>query len=382
MNYIRLIWKELDATINLSIFHPTKGVKEYHAVIELTNKYNPAETQFKYMAEAMDRLKQTKELKNAVLVLKRYFVSDAVNQKEFLPTTGNDDVAVSIVQQPPLNGTKVMVWLYWVEAGKMYLDASGTWILERPHFKHLYTTQLQNPLNDEGTETKEIFQSYTNELARNQCTLKDNCIRTWIYVQGVDTHYAKMVTSRTEFFTKEGLTRDTHYIASTGIEGKYLNPQSLVLMDAYAVKGIKQEQIKFLQAPTHLNPTYEYGVTFERATAVDYGDRRQIYVSGTASINNKGEIVHSGNVEKQIERTLENIQALLAEADTTMSHVAKMIVYLRDTADYEFVFTYLQKHYAEIPKVIAWAPVCRPGWLVEIECIALKEIENKQFATF
>ena len=65
-------------------------------------------------------------------------------------------------------------------------------------------------------------------------------------------------------------------------------------MDTYAVKGLQPGQIQFLYAPTHLNPTYEYGVTFERGTAVTYGDRKQIFISGTASIDNKGEIYIRG----------------------------------------------------------------------------------------
>jgi enamine deaminase RidA (YjgF/YER057c/UK114 family) len=153
-------------------------------------------------------------------------------------------------------------------------------------------------------------------------------------------------------------------------------------MDAYAIKGISQEQVKYLHASTHLNPTHEYGVTFERGTMVDYGDRRHIFISGTASIDNKGEIVHLTNIEKQIERTIENIEVLLAEADAVINDISKMIVYLRDTADYQIVSDYLDKYYKELPKVIVWAPVCRPGWLIEIECIAIKEIEANQFEKF
>lgn len=60
------------------------------------------------------------------------------------------------------------------------------------------------------------------------------------------------------------------------------------MLDAFAVAGLKPGQIKYLYARTHLNPTYEYGVSFERGTAVDYDDRRQVLISGTASINNRG----------------------------------------------------------------------------------------------
>ena len=35
-----------------------------------------------------------------------------------------------------------------------------------------------------------------------------------------------------------------------------------------------------------------------------------------------------------------------------------------------------------IPTVITLAPVCRPTWLIEMECIAIKECENAQYANF
>jgi hypothetical protein len=35
-----------------------------------------------------------------------------------------------------------------------------------------------------------------------------------------------------------------------------------------------------------------------------------------------------------------------------------------------------------IPRIMVKAPVCRPGWLVEIEGIALKEELNPKFAPF
>ena len=370
MKHTYLKWDDLAINVAISSFTCSSEANEFHTIIQSTNKTLNAETQYKNIELAIDRLKNTELPENTALVLKRYFVSDAVNQADFL-NKNSENVAVSIIQQPPLNGTKVSVWAYFVSDSKVYTDEQGTTVLERPHFKHLYNTQLQKALNDEYAETEYIFDSYIASLNAHECTLKDNCVRTWIYVQGVDIHYADMVKSRIDCFNRENLTEATHYIASTGIEGKYIDPRSLVLMDAYAVNGIDQEQIKYLYASTHLNPTHEYGVTFERGTTVDYGDRRHIFISGTASIDNKGDIVHVADISQQTERTLENIEVLLAETDAEMNDIAYMIVYLRDTADYETVFSHLQKHHADIPKVIVWAPVCRPGWLIEIECIAI-----------
>ena len=38
--------------------------------------------------------------------------------------------------------------------------------------------------------------------------------------------------------------------------------------------------------------------------------------------------------------------------------------------------------FPDIPKVIVLAPVCRPGWLIEMECMATKAITNEAFPKF
>ena len=50
-------------------------------------------------------------------------------------------------------------------------------------------------------------------------TMERNLIRTWIYVTNIDVNYQGVVEARNDIFDKEGLTADTHYIASTGIGG-------------------------------------------------------------------------------------------------------------------------------------------------------------------
>ena len=60
------------------------------------------------------------------------------------------------------------------------------------------------------------------QLATEGCKLSENCIRTWIYVQNVDTNYAGVVKARNEVFVTQNLTEKTHYIASTGIGGRHV----------------------------------------------------------------------------------------------------------------------------------------------------------------
>ena len=59
-----------------------------------------------------------------------------------------------------------------------------------------------------------------------------------------------------------------------------------------------------------------------------------------------------------------------------------MIVYLRDIADYPIVRDLMEQQFPDVPKVIVLAPVCRPGWLIEMECMGVKECKNKGYAPF
>lgn len=381
MRYTNIYWDDLKIQLKATLFIAKDSVSEIHSILQITDTRLDAEVQFLNIRTAIQRIALSNIFDGANLIWKRFFVSDVANQFSFISDDSN--TISSIVQQPPLNGTKVAVWLYYINGVNSINRESNTLVVQSHGGNiHLYTTRLYIPLKDGYAETEYIFKSYIKILQQHQSSLKENCIRTWMYVQGIDIHYKDMVNARVACFENEGLNKESHYIASTGVEGRYSHPHALVLMDAYAIKGIKQEQIKYLHAPTHFNRTHDYGVTFERGTSVDFSDRRHVYISGTASINNKGEIEHPFNVMKQLERTLENINVLLNEAECKMTDVAQMIIYLRDIADYKLVKQFFEKEYTNIPKVIVLAAICRTGWLIEIECIAIKSVKNNTFTEF
>ena len=125
-----------------------------------------------------------------------------------------------------------------------------------------------------------------------------------------------------------------------------------------------------------MNPTYEYGVTFERGVRVRYGDRSHVLLSGTASIDNRGEIVAPEDIAGQTVRMLENVEALLAEGEASADDLAQMI----DATDYPAVRKIFDDRFGPVPRVFVHAPVCRPGWLIETECIAVRQECNPQFA--
>jgi enamine deaminase RidA (YjgF/YER057c/UK114 family) len=259
---------------------------------------------------------------------------------------------------------------------------SGLYEAAHGQFRHLWNASAHNTAQNSEYQTRLLFNEYIMQLAQEGCTLADNCIRTWLFVNDVDVNYGGVVAARNKIFFTQGLTEDTHYIASTGIGGRAQDAKVMTQMDNYAIAGINPEQIHYLYAPTHLNRTSDYGVSFERGTYIDYRDRRHVIISGTASINNKGQIEHPKDIVKQTHRMWDNVEALLKEADTSYNEVAVMIVYLRDFADYDVVRRLYEERFPDKPRIIVHAPVCRSGWLIEMECMAIKPMDNTSMPEF
>ena len=88
------------------------------------------------------------------------------------------------------------------------------------------------------------------------------------------------------------------------------------------------------------------------------------------------------DIEQQTRRMWDNVEALLIEAECTFDDVAHMIVYLRDVADYGIVRSMFDERFPSVPCVIVNAPVCRSGWLIEMECMAIKDVNNTSLPPF
>lgn len=364
----------------VSCFDNGTSVCEYHAIIQVSTANLPYAQQLEAVMGAYQQLLD--RFPGAQAVFKRYFLSDAANQADAVVVADVTDCAKSIIQQAPLNGTKIALWVWLMSGVQTGLTESGLYEVRHGSFRHLFNASAHNLAANSEYQMRLLFNEYIMQLAQEGCTLADNCIRTWLFVNDIDLNYGGVVRARNQVFFTQGLTVNTHFIASTGIGGRQQDPNVLSQMDNYAIAGIQPEQIHYLYAPTHLNRTSDYGVSFERGTRVDYSDRRHVFISGTASINNKGEILHAGNIVKQTERMLENVQTLLAEAECTFDDVSEMIVYLRDVADYELVRRVYAERFPDKPVVIVHAPVCRPGWLIEMECTAVKAVSNPALPEF
>ena len=359
--------------ITTSAFAPEKGVTaEYHVMVSVTDPSLSYENQLDAVLEAY------KEASGGRTVhFRRFFLSDAANQFPRLreALSALPQVPTSVLQQAPLDGTRIALWMYCTDP---FEAPDG--IPSHNGYAHYWTGSLVCPGKDSREQMSGLFQKLEQEL--KGLSVADDTVRTWIFVRDVDVNYAGVVEGRKDYFNTIGLTADTHYIASTGIEGRAPDSRNLVEMDAYSVKGLRKGQTDYLYAPENLSPTALYGVTFERGTAITYGDRRHVFISGTASIDKKGKVLYAGDAAAQAGRMLDNIEALLQEAGAGLGDIGMAIVYLRDPADYPVAKQVVEARCPSLNTLYVLGPVCRPSWLVEMECIAITPKGNSSFPKF
>lgn len=363
-------------------FQGESEVTEHHVMLHVTDPTLPFADQLYAIQHSLQEL--SSQLGVVYPVFMRCFISDASNQEQMVRDIFSDSpCALSVVQQPPLNGTKIALWAWMMTNVKTQVSDSGLYAVSHGNFRHLFSAGNTIGAKDSETQTRLIMERYCMQLGVEGLSLEANCIRTWFFVNDIDNNYHGIVKARNDVFSGQGLTAKTHYITSTGIGGRQADPKTSSVMDAYAIDGIQKSQIHYLYAASHLNRTSDYGVAFERGCYVDYADRRHAFISGTASIDNKGQVLYKGDIVRQTHRMLENIGALLQEADMTIEdHVAQMIVYLRDISDYAVVKSIFDQRCPGKPVVFVHAPVCRPSWLIETECMAVKEMKNPSLPSF
>lgn len=373
-------WEDLGVSVGLTSFDPDGGVGEFHAILHVEPRGEMFPEQYARLLQAEEALANLDVLKGASVVFKRYFLSDATNQAPLMTDTG--DVSASFIQQPPLDGSKVALWVYMQKGVEMHADEGGVIVVEHNGYKQLWKMGMTTNVGDSAQQTTSLLEDYEAFLARYGATIEANSIRTWFYVRDVDIQYAGMVRARKANFEANGLTPETHYISSTGIGGLPADPKAIIQLGTYSLVGFEPQQQRYLYALSHLNKTIEYGVTFERGTLVEYGDRGHIYISGTASIDNKGNVLYIGDIRRQTLRMWENVEKLLEEGGMNFSDVMQIVVYLRDMADYDIVSHMFAEKFPNTPYVLTLAPVCRPTWLIEMECIAVDSRKNPQYRDF
>jgi len=135
-----------------------------------------------------------------------------------------------------------------------------------------------------------------------------------------------------------------------------------------------------ITAPEVLNEAYEYPKpsSFSRGMRVDLPGAAMLFLSGTASVDEKGLTAHVGDFDAQCLRTYRNLTQLLAAEKASWHDVVWTTCYLQDIdRDYE-AFNKVRSMFLTaigldpLPASTGiQARLCRPELLVEIQVIAI-----------
>jgi enamine deaminase RidA (YjgF/YER057c/UK114 family) len=240
-------------------------------------------------------------------------------------------------------------------------------VVEIGGVRHFYVSGIQGQGESFRAQSDSMFARAAEVLTQHGATF-DNVLRTWCYLKDMDRDYAEFNASRNEFFRQHNITR---FPASTGICAD-LHPHGIRCgMDLYALLTPRAVRVEVMHART-LNEASEYGSAFSRGMKVCLPDKIVLYISGTASVDEAGQTVHVGQVGKQFERMLLNVQKLLEPHGAGFGDLVQVISYLKSSDDLHLSRAILARHgLANLPNSIVEAGVCRPDLLCEMEAIAI-----------
>jgi len=125
-------------------------------------------------------------------------------------------------------------------------------------------------------------------------------------------------------------------------------------------------------------PLYYAGQKQKFARSVIVGDL--VFCSGMSGRTMETGDVSSDDVKEQMLVALDKVRAALEEAGSSMDHIVKTVIYLKDVKDYDLMrateYEYYQKYapgLVEEPPASTFmqpASLARPSMLVEIDVVA------------
>jgi enamine deaminase RidA (YjgF/YER057c/UK114 family) len=126
---------------------------------------------------------------------------------------------------------------------------------------------------------------------------------------------------------------------------------------------------------THINPE---GLHKNRAftqAIVTRGHVKTVYVGGQDAVDASGNIVGKGDIKKQAEQVLKNLQVALAAAGANLEHVVKWNIYIVQGQSAQAGFKVFQSVWGNQPNpptitMVFVAGLAHPDFLMEMDAVA------------
>jgi enamine deaminase RidA (YjgF/YER057c/UK114 family) len=305
----------------------------------------------------------------------------------------------NFVIQPPCSGAALALEAWAVAGDSVRIERFGPHALavacEGARWVYCGGIKPLATLEGAYAQTLDALARMNDALRLAGCSFQQT-LRTWFYLEGITrpeaatSRYQELNRARSDFYRDipfcSPLFRPQRpqapYPASTGIG---MSAASL-LVGCVALQTRRQDVLLLSLENPQQTPAYAYdpkyssqSPKFSRAMALLLGDYMTTWISGTASIVSS-DSRHPGDIEKQTQQTIDNIQRLISRdnfaahgvsgAGAGFEDLAKIRVYLKRPEDLAKCRAICARRFGTVPAIYAVADVCRPELLVEIEGVA------------
>jgi enamine deaminase RidA (YjgF/YER057c/UK114 family) len=126
---------------------------------------------------------------------------------------------------------------------------------------------------------------------------------------------------------------------------------------------------------THINPEGLMKSPAFSQIVTTHGNGTTIHIGGQNAVNAQGEIIGQGDLAKQTEQVLQNLQIALKACNATFENLVKLTIYIMQGQDPAVGFQASQKFFTDLqnPPAITGvlvAGLANPDFLVEIDAVA------------
>ncbi len=235
----------------------------------------------------------------------------------------------------------------------------------------LYVSEMASEgHHDRYSQTYNLFTALKEILHRYDIPY-EGFARTWLFADNILEWYGELNRARTHFFSEEDIFNRI-IPASTGI-GLANRSGGLLLLNAMLVRPVNGNgTVRMVDSPMQCSAT-DYKSSFSRAVEITMAGNTRLLVSGTASIDAKGETLHQGELKRQIEQTMEVVSAMMNKEGYGWDNVVRAIAYLREPEKSSLLLDYCrQKQIDSSYLLITGGTVCRDDLLFEIELDAVR----------
>lgn len=221
-------------------------------------------------------------------------------------------------------------------------------------------------------QTTSVFEGIEDALTDAGMTFA-NVARTWLYMDKILEWYGPFNRARDAFFQSRSVY-DGLVPASTGIGSANLCGSAITACAIAVRPKDSGATVQAVSSPLQCS-ALSYRSSFSRAVEIATPEYRTLMVSGTASIEPGGATAHVDDVPKQIQLTMDVVEAILVSRGMGWSDATRAVMYLKKASYMELWQAWLKARGLEsMPLVTVEADVCRDDLLVELEVDTVKKV--------